>query len=514
MIRFSLQLGFTILGVIVSICPLFGQSGNSQKPNIIVFMVDDMGWQDTSVPFYKEVTPFNKRYRTPNMERLAQRGVKFTNAYAASVCTPTRVSLLTGMSTARHKVTNWTQIVRNVNADSPDTTFAPVDWNINGFSPVPNVPKTVHATPLPELLRNAGYYTIHAGKAHWGAMGTPGANPTNLGFMVNIAGHAAGHPQSYLGTENYGNRIGKFTYHAVPGLEEYYGSETFLSDALTKDALKALEQPVKEKRPFFLHMSHYAIHVPLQADRRYFDNYLRAGLDSTEAKYASLIEGMDTSLGDLMDYLDKNHLTRNTVIIFMSDNGGLSLAPPRSGKPHTQNLPLKAGKGSLHEGGIREPMLVSWPGVVKPSSVCDQYLIIEDFFPTILEMAKVKLPKTIQEIDGVSFMRYLKDPSQKDNQRSIIWHYPNKWGGTGPGINHSSAIRKGDWKLIYSMKDGKLSLFNLTEDIGEEKDLSTSNPEMTKKLADELTARLKALDAQMPRFLKGNEQAKWPNELR
>jgi arylsulfatase A-like enzyme len=513
MIKFSSQIGFSMLAVIVSFCPVYAQTGRKQRPNIIVFMVDDMGWQDTSVPFYKEVTPLNKRYRTPNMERLAQRGVKFTNAYAASVCTPTRVSMITGMSTARHKVTNWTQIMRDKDADSPDNIFAPVDWNINGFSPVPDVPKTIHATPLPELLRNTGYFTIHAGKAHWGAMGTPGANPTNLGFMVNIGGHAAGHPQSYLGTENYGNKLGKITYHAVPDLEEYYGSETFLSDALTKDALKALAQPVNEKRPFFLHMSHYALHVPLQADPRYFDNYLRNGLDSTEAKYASLIEGMDASLGEIMDYLDKNDMTSNTVIIFMSDNGGLSLAPPRSGRPHTQNLPLKAGKGSLHEGGIREPMLVSWPGVVKPGSICDQYVIIEDFFPTILELAKIKTPKITQEIDGVSFTRYLKNPSQKDDQRSIIWHYPNRWGGTGPGINHSSAIRKGSWKLLYSMKDQKLSLYNLLNDIGEENDLSTNNPAITKMLADELTTRLKEMNAQMPRYLNGTEQVKWPNEL-
>lgn len=484
-----------------------------RRPNIIVFMVDDMGWQDTSVPFHTETTPLNRRYHTPSMERLARKGMKFTNAYATPVCTPTRVSLLTGMNAAHHRVTNWTEIVRDRNSDAKDDTFLPVDWNINGYSPVKDIPKSVYATPLPQLLKDAGYYTIHTGKAHWAPIGTPGANPTNLGFMVNIGGHAAGHPQSYLGKENYGNFPGKTSYHAVPDLEEYYGSETFLSEALTVEALKALREPVRENRPFFLHMAHYAVHVPMQADARFYQKYLTSGLDTIEAKYASMVEGMDKSLGDIMDYLESNDLEKNTIIIFMSDNGGLSLASSRGGPSHTQNLPLKAGKGSVHEGGIREPMLVSWPGTVQAGRVCDQYLIIEDFFPSVLEMALVKNPTTIQQVDGVSFVPYLKNPAEKDIERSLIWHFPNRWGGTGPGINHASAIRKGDWKLIYMMKDQAVSLYNLAYDIGELNDLSNSNPVKTRELAAELTARLKKWNAQMPTFQKSNKVAKWPDEL-
>jgi len=489
------------------------QSKKSNKPNIIVFMVDDLGWQDTSVPFYVETTALNKRYRTPNMERLARKGMKFTNAYATPVCTPTRVSLMTGMNAARHRVTNWTNISKNINTDSPDDIFSPVDWNINGFSPIKDIPKTVHATPLPQLLKEAGYYTIHTGKAHWGSMGTPGANPTNMGFMVNIGGHAAGHPQSYQGKDNYGNLPGKMTYHAVPDLEEYYGSEIFLSEALTIEALKALEQPVREQKPFYLHIAHYAVHTPIQADPRYFQKYLAAGIDSVEARYASLTEGMDKSLGDIMDYLENNGLDKNTVIIFMSDNGGLSQAKLRGGVAHTQNLPLKSGKGSVHEGGIREPMLVSWPGVVKPNSVCNQYIIIEDFFPALLEIASAQKDNIIQPIDGVSFVPYLRNPAQKDEQRSLVWHYPNKWGGTGPGINYASGIRKGNWKLIYMMKEQKLALYNLANDIGEQQDLSASNHAKTKELAKELTEKLKKWNAQMPAYQKDNSAVKWPDEL-
>ena len=161
------------------------------KPNIIVFLVDDMGWQDTSVPFWDKKTPFNNRYRTPNMERLASLGMKFTQAYATPVCSPTRISLMTGMNAARHRVTNWT-LKKNSSPDAKDDSLQFPQWNVNGMSPVAGVENTIYATPLPKLLKEEGYHTIHVGKAHFGAIDTPGENPKNLGFDVNIAGHAAG----------------------------------------------------------------------------------------------------------------------------------------------------------------------------------------------------------------------------------------------------------------------------------------------------------------------------------
>jgi arylsulfatase A-like enzyme len=503
-----------LLLLFVAGIPGFSQQKPAQKPNIILFMVDDMGWQDTSVPFHTEQTPLNKRYHTPNMERLAEKGVKFTNAYATPLCSPTRVSLLTGMNAARHRVTNWTHMRKDNSTDASDDIFHPVQWNFNGFSPNANTPATAHGTPLPELLKQAGYYTIHTGKAHWGSMGTPGANPNNLGFQVNIAGHAAGHPQSYQGKENYGNMPGKTSYHAVPGLQEYYGSDVFLSDALTFEAIKAMKNPIEEGRPFFLYLAHYAVHTPIQADDRYYGKYLAAGLDSIEARYASLVEGMDKSLGDLMDFLKESGQEENTVLIFMSDNGGLSLVPPRGGRAHTHNLPLRAGKGSMYEGGIREPMLVRWPGVTRENSVCAQYVMIDDFFPTILEIAGGGNVKPEQELDGVSFVPFLKDGSRRDDNRSLVWHFPNKWtGGDGPGINYASAIRKGPWKLIYSMKNQKLELYNLADDIGENLDLAPSNPAKVRELAAELTTKLKSYQAQMPLYKSNNKVVKWPDEL-
>ncbi len=494
--------------------PVTAQTGKTLRPNIVIFLVDDMGWQDTSVPFWSETTLLNKRYRTPNMQRLANAGAKMTNAYATPVCTPTRVSMLTGMNAAHHHVTNWTSPVKNNNTDNNDVQMAPATWNINGLSPVSGVPGTIHATPFPMLLKDAGYFTVHVGKAHWGSSGTPGSNPYNLGFMVNVAGHSAGHPQSYLSEDNYGNIPSKSSIQAVPDMEEYYGSGTFLTDALTREALKALDAPIKNKQPFFLHLSHYAVHVPIMADPRFLQKYLDAGLDSIEAKYATLVEGMDKSLGDLMDYLEQKKVADNTIIIFLSDNGGLSTKPSRGGAAHTQNLPLKAGKGSLYEGGIRNPMIIKWPGVVKPNTINTNQVIVDDLLPSILEMAQLKNYKTIQTIDGKSFVSQLKNPNSPVAERALIWHYPDKWiPGDGPGINYYSAIRLGDWKLIYEMRTGKKELYNLKDDIGEEHDRATANPDKVKALSTVLSDQLRKWNAPMPIVKSTGKQVAWPDGL-
>ncbi|MEQ1624224.1 MAG: sulfatase [Sediminibacterium sp.] len=483
------------------------------KPNIIVFLVDDMGWQDCSVPFDQTKSALNQRYHTPNMERLASQGMKFTNAYATPVCTPTRTSLLTGMNAAHHGVTNWTSPQRNNSSDNPDTQMQALDWNINGLSPVPNIPKTVYATPFPKLLAQAGYYTIHVGKAHWASMGTPGANPHNMGFQVNIAGHAAGHPQSYLGKDNYGNLPGKASAQAVPDLEEYFGTDSFLTEALTLEAIKALEQPVKNQQPFFLNMAHYAVHTPIMADKRFVQKYYDQGLDSIEARYASLVEGMDKSLGDIMHWLDQKGIASNTIIMFLSDNGGLSLKPQRAGVAHTQNLPLRAGKGSVYEGSIRIPMLVKWPGKVSANSITKQYVIVEDFFPSILAMAGIKNPKLVQSIDGKSFLPILNNPSLQDSTRSLVWHYPNKWiPNDGPGINYFSAIRQGNWKLVYNQRNGKKELYHLSQDLGETNDLANDYPNKVQALSQELTQQLIQWKAKMPIEISTGKPVPFPSE--
>lgn len=469
----------------------------TSRPNIIVFLVDDMGWQDTSVPFWEKTTPANRHFHTPHMERLAAEGMKFTNAYATPVCTPTRVSLMTGMNAARHRVTNWTSPYPNMPTGQTDEQFADPDWNYNGWSNE-SLPHTLQATTLPSLLKDVGYLTILVGKAHFGPSGMPGSNPHNMGFMINIAGHAGGRPQSYLGEENYGNQAGKANVHAVPDMQEYYGSSTFLTEALTREAIKSITTPVKTHQPFFLLLSHYAVHDPYDADKRFVQKYLDAGLSSQEARYAALVEGMDKSLGDLMHFLREQQAEKNTIIIFMSDNGGLSHYG-RDGQRHTHNAPLRSGKGSVYEGGIREPMIVKWPGRIKPGTIAHQYVIIEDFFPSLLAMAQVSQYKTSQKIDGISFLPIFKNPLFSDDSRVLIWHFPHKWTpDDGPGINYYSAVRKGCWKLVYQWRTGRKELYNLNDDIGEQHNRENDFPAIAEGLAATLFAKLKDRKALLP----------------
>ena len=498
----------------LALLPIFayGNEKKESRPNIVLFLVDDMGWQDTSVPFWKERTPLNDRYETPNMEKLAEQGIKFTQAYACSVSSPSRISLMTGMNAARHRVTNWT-LYKNRSTDGSSNLFTYPDWNVNGICEEPNIERTCQVTALPRLLQQNGYHTIHCGKAHFGAIDTPGADPKRLGFDVNIAGHAAGGLASYLGEKHFGNRTdGKpSSPFAIPGLEKYHGQNIFVTEALTREALSALDSARELDKPFFLYMSHYAVHIPIDRDHRYYQKYIDKGLTPTEAAYAGLIEGMDKSLGDILDYLKQNGLEENTVVLFMSDNGGLA-ASNRDGKLHVQNAPLNSGKGSAYEGGIREPMIVKWPGIVAAGTSCDQYIMIEDFYPTLLELAGVKEAVTRQPIDGESFVPLLKGKKSLDRNRPLYWHFPNCWGPTGPGIGETSAIRQGDWKLIYYYLDGHFELFNLRNDIGETRNVAPQEPKRVKKMARRLSDYLRSVNAQRPTYKATGQLAPWPDE--
>ena len=482
-----------------------------ERPNIILFLVDDMGWQDTSLPFWTEKTPLNDRYETPNMERLAAQGMMFTQAYACSVSSPTRASLFTGMNAARHRVTNWT-LGRNQSVDARSKHLAYPEWNVNGITSVAGIERATYVTPLSQILKDNGYHTIHCGKAHFGAVSTPAEDPCTLGFDVNIAGHAAGGPGSYLGEKNFGNKFGEHTTPwGIPGLEEFHGKDIFLTEALTQKACAALDKTKGTGNPFFLYMAHYAVHIPIHADKRFYQKYLDRGLPAVEAAYASLVEGMDKSLGDIMDYLEQNDLADNTIILFMSDNGGFSLNP-RAGAQHTHNLPLNSGKGSAYEGGIREPMIVSWPGKVKEQTKTNAPVIIEDFYPSILQMAQIDAYEVVQVIDGESFLPILAG-KQLNKNRNFLWHFPNNWGPTGPGIGATSTLRKGDWKLIYFHEGEHFELYNIAEDISEKNNLASEQPKRVKKLARILAQELRDKHAQMPINKVSGKVVSWPDAV-
>ncbi len=455
------------------------------KPNIVFFFVDDMGWQDTSLPFHTETTDLNRQYFTPNMEQLAKEGVKFTQAYATAVCSPSRISLMTGMNAARHKVTTWT--LRKDKSPEPDhPTLIPPAWNVNGLSAIPDQERAIYSETLPQLLSKSGYKTIHVGKAHFGAKGTSGEDPLNLGFDVNIGGHAAGGPGSYWAKYNFSAHWRSPDNHIwdVPGLEKYHGSDIYLTEALTIEANKAIDKAVEEKKPFYLYMSHYAIHAPWEKDDRFHQKYVDAGLNEFDAVYASMLEGMDKSLGDIIANLKRLGVDQHTIIIFMSDNG----AP----KQAARNLPLRGHKLTPYEGGIRVPMIVKWPGVTPAGSTNKQYLIIEDIFPTFLEMAGLDA-EAGKSLDGISFKPLLTGKGAYQPDRPIYWHYPNTYDQPP-----YSAVRKGDWKLIYHHADRKLELFNLINDLSEEKDLLAENKPKGEELAKLLSNHLIETGGQMP----------------
>lgn len=491
-----------------------GESHKSEHPNIILFMADDLGWQDTSVPFGTERTRLNDIYETPNMERLARQGMMFTQAYAAPISSPSRCSLMTGTNAARHRVTNWT-LHKDKPTDAEDAVATPPEWNVNGICQTEGTKNTFVGRSFVDILHANGYRTIHCGKAHWGAIGTPGERPEHFGFDVNIAGHAAGGPATYLSEQNYGHdKDGNPTTPMhTPDLQKYWGTGAFLTEALTQEALSALDDAKRLGQPFYLYMSHYAVHVPIDRDPRFFQKYVDKGLSLKEAAYASLIEGLDSSLGDILDWLDRHGETDNTIVIFMSDNGGYATSSYWRDEPlYTQNAPLRCGKGSLYEGGIREPMIVRWPGHVRSQTRCDSYVMIEDFYPTLLEMGGVKRYRTPQTVDGKSFMPLLTQKGDPSRGRSLIWNFPNVWDNEGPGISLNCAIRKGVWKMIYNYKTRTKELYNISIDISEANNVASYYPKVVRRLSRELGRGLRKMHAQRPLLKDSGTPCPWPDE--
>jgi len=461
----------------------------------------DPGWRSHSeIAHYVGSSPEGP-FRFSDIALTAE-GMKFTQAYACAVCSPSRISLMTGMNGARHQVTNWT-LRKNQSPDPKHKMITPPQWNMNGMTQGEDVPLTVQAITLPQLMKQAGYRTIHAGKAHFGALGTPGEDPLSLGFDVNIAGHAAGGPGSYLGLQNFsanwrdGDRIWD-----VPGLDEYHGKDIFLTEALTLEANAEINRAVNDNKPFYLYLAHYAIHAPWVEDNRFYEKYQVDGISDFEAVYASMIEGMDRSLGDIVENLKRNGVWENTIIIFMSDNGQPSQA--------TLNKPLRGHKLLPYEGGIRVPLMVYWPGHVKAGSVNSQYVMVEDLFPTILDMAAIEYRNRVtQVVDGKSMLPYLVDPELRNEDRPLFWHFPH----TYDQFPYSS-VRKGDWKLIYRHLDQSLELYNLCMDLSETRNLAEEEVEIKNELASLLSDHLREVNAGMPVLTKNKKPVPYPDQVK
>jgi len=476
-------------------------AAESSQPNIIVFLVDDMGVMDTSVPFLTDENgapkryPLNDYYRTPSMERLAEQGIRFNNFYAMSVCSPTRISIMTGQNAARHHATNW------INPDKDNRgPFGPPEWNWKGL-------KKGDVT-LPGLLRGAGYETIHVGKAHFGPRQFEGAEPMNLGFDINVAGCSIGAPASYYGMKNYGHGQKRRARSAVPHLEKYHGTETFLTEALTIEAKARVSEAVKADKPFYLYMAHYAVHAPFNSDPRFADHYVDSGKPAPAQAFATLIEGMDKSLGDILDHLDALGIADNTLIFFLGDNG--SDAPLGHQHEVACAAPLRGKKGAHYEGGMRVPFIAAWAKADKDNpaqkrlpiavgAIQGQQAAIMDIFPTLLGLTDTKIPADYI-VDGSRLDTLLTGKPDKAREETFLMHYPHS-----PHRSvYFTCYRKGDWKVIYhyfpseASENSHYQLYNLAKDPFESTNLAESNPEQLRVMMKGLIAAMKDHGALYP----------------
>jgi arylsulfatase A-like enzyme len=478
----------------------------AQPPNMIIMLVDDMGVMDTSVPFLTDSEgkpkryPLNDFYRTPNMERLAARGVRFNNFCAMSVCSPTRISIMTGQNAARHRTTNW------INPDNDNAgPQGPVDWNWKGL-------KKGDVT-LAALLQAGGYRTIHVGKGHFGPRAFEGADPSNLGFDVNVGGASIGAPGSYYGKQNFDRPVNakakaKSGSNAVKGLEKYHGQDIFLTEALTIEAKSHVSDAVKAQKPFFLYFAQYAVHAPFDADPRFTAHYKDSAKSPQAQAFATLIEGMDKSLGDVLDHLDALGVAEDTLVFFVGDNG--SDAPLGNQHAVACAAPLRGKKGSHYEGGMRVPFIAAW---AKPdaaighqkklpiavNAIQSQQAAVQDIFPTLLGLAGVEAP-TNHAVDGRKLDTLFTAKPDDTRAEKFLMHFPHAPHRT----EYWTSFRDGDWKVIYHYFPTVVSggshyqLFNLKADPFEQIDLAKTHGVELKRMMQGLVASLGAHKAVYP----------------
>lgn len=476
-----------MLSAIAAIVVAGSAVGAPLGPNVVLVLVDDMGWQDTSLAFGLKEKVVGRHFRTPNLERLARRGVRVDQAYSScTVCTPTRAALLTGVHPARSRITSWVHSGQDTDGGHPDLLTP--DWNKKGLQPG-------QSQTLAELFKAAGYRTVQIGKAHFGAAGTPGADPRNLGFDQTIGGSAAGHPSSFYGLESFAakkaNPGDPPKHNDVPHLDKYHGKDIYLDEALAAEAAGVVAEAAKAKQPLFLWFSPYGVHTPLQANKRLLPKY--RGMDEREAAYATMVETIDHALGTLLAALEKAGQLDETILLFTSDNGGLSQTA-RGGFPNLHNLPLRSGKGSGYEGGTRVPFVAAGPGIAKGVALTRTYLASADLYATVADLAGVAAPPK----DGRSLAASLRSGREAPNLGPLIWHYPHHRGFAGPGLEPYSAIRMGDFKAIYFYGQRRWELYNLTADLGETRDVSRNRADKLSELGKALLEGLHEMGAQFP----------------
>lgn len=466
MIRLKPQsLGAAILAVVllmVDLSPLSSAPAATRPPNVVFILADDLGWTDLRC-FGSDL------YETPHIDRLARDGMKFTQAYSAcTVCSPSRAAILTGKYPARLHITDW---IPGLPPENPKLLVP--DWT--KFLPLTE-------TTIARALKPAGYASASIGKWH---LGGEEYYPAKHGFDLNVAGTHAPAPSSY------------FAPYKIATLLEGAAGE-YLTDRMGEEAVRFIAG--NRDKPFFLYFAQFAVHTPVQGKPEVAAKYranIRPGQAQSNAVYAAMIESLDDSVGRIRRALEELKLSDRTIIIFNSDNGGRV--------PTTSNRPLRVGKGSCYEGGTRVPLIVLWPGVTPPGSVCNTPVIGVDYHPTILEMCGLGVPASAggapreetPKLDGLSLVPLLRQTGALKRD-ALFWHYPHyqhyQLGGTTP----YGAIREGDFKLIEFFDDMRVELYNLREDLGEQHNLAAQMPAKAEQLRARLRAWRKEVGARMP----------------
>jgi arylsulfatase A-like enzyme len=450
-----------------------GPAGASGRPNIVFILADDLGWSD--------LTGYGSDFhRTPHIDRLAREGVRFTSFYAAApVCTPTRASIMTGQHPARLHTTVWFEASQN----------PPQDRKLIPPRTVGNLSHE-HVT-LAEALSSAGYFTAHVGKWH---LGDAAHYPETHGFDVNIGGTFWGAPSTFF--YPYRGRWSRSTeIRYVPDLP--FGREgEYLTDRLTTEAIATMRR-VRD-RPFFIHLAYHTVHTPIEGKPEIvasYENSVQPTRQHRNPVYAAMVHSLDENVGRVLSTLEEIQVADRTIVVFTSDNGGY--INEHRGMRVTDNRPLRSGKGSLYEGGIRVPLIVRWPGVTPPGESCERVVQSTDLYTTVLEMtgsAAARAPEAAT--DGQSIVPLLRDPGGGGRRGPVFWHYPHYY--FFPKTTPTSAVRDGEWKLIEFLEDRRVELYNLKDDIGESRDLSGSMPDKTDALRRMLHAWRTKVDAQMP----------------
>ncbi len=460
----SLLLGICLHGFSVQ-----AQEAPLARPNVLLIVVDDLGWADLGC-YGADL------HETPNIDRFAKSAMRFTNAYAAApVCTPTRASIMTGQHPARLHMTIWHEASGNPPQDKPL------------IPPVTKGDLSLHHTTLAELLHGAGYLTAHVGKWH---LGSAGFYPELHGFDINIGGSFWGCPPTFFYPYRgpFGHRK-EMRY--VPRMEGGHEGE-YLTDRLTDEAIGVIRR--SKEKPFFLNLCYYTVHTPIEGKPEVAAKYAQR-LESHDhhqnAHYAAMVEALDENVGRLLKELENRQIDDETIVIFTSDNGGF--VNEWRGRKVTSNHPLRSGKGSLYEGGIRVPLLIHWPSLTSPGTVSDEPVTTCDFYPTLREGLSLA-GESSASIDGLSLIKLLKLPSMTLEREALFWHYPHYYPTTEP----VSSIREGDWKLLEYHRDQRLELFHLTEDLSESKNLAASQPKKAQALHRRLIAWRQEVNAQMP----------------